>query len=190
MKPAGRPRDETKKQVIFEATLSLLKHQSVKSITIEAIAKEAGVGKTTLYRWWPKKCSLIIDATLQKLLSETHIDNKKQPKEVLLKHFLSLVSFFSIREGQILLELLSEAQFDEAILTELREKVIEPRRQTIKQVIEAGIAQQQLKQQANVDWLMDAIYGPLYYRALIKHEKLDQTFARQHINFWLKEISN
>ncbi len=189
MKKAGRPRDENKRQLILDATFSLLSTQSVRAVTIEKISEQAGVGKTTVYRWWENKCSLIIEATMQQLLVETAIDNRKSPKILLHNHFVSLVNFFSKREGEIFLELLSEAQFDSDVLDELRGKIIEPRRLAIKQLIIKGVSQNLFKKQTNIEWLIDAIYGPIYYRALIKHKRLDQKFSHQHINYWLELIS-
>ena len=50
---AGRPRSESSRKSILEATRRLLTHQPVQKVSIEGIARKAGVGKTTIYRWWP-----------------------------------------------------------------------------------------------------------------------------------------
>ena len=57
-KRRGRPRSETSKKSILNAVNRLLLHSSVKALSIEAIAKKAGVGKTTIYRWWPNKVAV------------------------------------------------------------------------------------------------------------------------------------
>ena len=49
---AGRPRSEPTRRSILDATIRLLDTESVQTLTIEAIAREAGVGKATIYRWW------------------------------------------------------------------------------------------------------------------------------------------
>ena len=58
----GRPRSEKSKKSIIKATNSLLLHMSVQELSIEAIAKKAKVGKTTIYRWWPNKTAVIMEA--------------------------------------------------------------------------------------------------------------------------------
>ncbi len=58
----GRPRSEKSKKNILKATSSLLLHMSVQELSIEAIAKKAKVGKTTIYRWWPNKTAVIMEA--------------------------------------------------------------------------------------------------------------------------------
>lgn len=63
-KQRGRPRSEQAHQRIMEATSRLLSHSSYESITVERIAAEAGVGKQTIYRWWPNRASVVLEAVL------------------------------------------------------------------------------------------------------------------------------
>lgn len=63
-RPRGRPRSESAHQRILEATSRLLGHTSYDSITVERIAAEAEVGKQTIYRWWPNKASVVLEAVL------------------------------------------------------------------------------------------------------------------------------
>ena len=59
----GRPRSEESRQSILRSTLKLLKQEGgFSELSIEAIAADAGVGKTTVYRWWPTKAALVADA--------------------------------------------------------------------------------------------------------------------------------
>ena len=63
-KQRGRPRSEQSHQRILEATSTLLSQTSYEAITVERIAAEAGVGKQTIYRWWPNKASVVLEAVL------------------------------------------------------------------------------------------------------------------------------
>jgi len=58
----GRPRSEEARRAIFRSTLKLLQNTGFAELTIEAIAADAGVGKATVYRWWPNKGALVVDA--------------------------------------------------------------------------------------------------------------------------------
>ena len=60
----GRPRSEKSRRAILKATNSLLLYTSVQDLSIEAIAKKAKVGKTTIYRWWPNKTAVVMDALM------------------------------------------------------------------------------------------------------------------------------
>jgi AcrR family transcriptional regulator len=61
-RPPGRPRSEESRQSILNSTLKLLKQDGFPELSIEAIAADANVGKTTVYRWWPTKAALVADA--------------------------------------------------------------------------------------------------------------------------------
>src|ERR1700722_11420533 len=62
-RPPGRPRSEESRQSILRSTLKLLKQDGgFPELSIEAIAADANVGKTTVYRWWPTKAALVADA--------------------------------------------------------------------------------------------------------------------------------
>jgi len=61
-RPRGRPRSDSTRRAILAATLRLLRNETVQSVTIEAIAKSAGVSKATIYRRWPGKRELVLDA--------------------------------------------------------------------------------------------------------------------------------
>src|ERR1700691_31180 len=58
----GRPRSERARVAILRSILKLLGKNGFPAFTIEAVAANAGVGKATVYRWWPDKAALIADA--------------------------------------------------------------------------------------------------------------------------------
>jgi AcrR family transcriptional regulator len=62
----GRPRDEASRQAILHAASDLLEERGYLQLTIEEIAAAAGVGKPTIYRWWPSKAELVIEAYLSR----------------------------------------------------------------------------------------------------------------------------
>jgi len=63
-KKAGRPRSKESRKAILNATKRLLTHMPLSELSIEAIAKKAGVGKTTIYRWWPNKAAIAMETLL------------------------------------------------------------------------------------------------------------------------------
>ena len=66
-------RSEASRSAILEATIELLNETTVQKLSIEAIAKRAGVGKTTIYRWWPSKAAVVIDAFMEHHLVKTPV---------------------------------------------------------------------------------------------------------------------
>ena len=67
----GRPRSEEARAAILSSTLELLEDLGFGELTIEAVAARAGVGKTTIYRWWPSKAVLVADAFMSSVIRET-----------------------------------------------------------------------------------------------------------------------
>lgn len=61
-KKLGRPRSEKTKQAILSAAYELLLENSFGAVTVEKIAERAGVSKATIYKWWPNKAAVVIDA--------------------------------------------------------------------------------------------------------------------------------
>lgn len=62
---SGRPRNESAKAAIFSTTMKLLEQSSLSNLTIEGIAKDAGVSKATIYRWWKSKEELLLSIFLE-----------------------------------------------------------------------------------------------------------------------------
>jgi AcrR family transcriptional regulator len=58
----GRRRNEAVRQAVLDATLRLLREGGIDGLTIEAIAREAGVGRQTIYRWWPSRAAVVFEA--------------------------------------------------------------------------------------------------------------------------------
>jgi AcrR family transcriptional regulator len=79
----GRPRSEVARQAILDATKTLLETATVRELTIEAIAKKAGVGKSTIYRWWPRKAAIVIDAFFESLAPLTSFTPSESVSEAL-----------------------------------------------------------------------------------------------------------
>src|SRR6266436_10160361 len=67
----GRPRDEEARNAILRASLSLVKESGYRSLTIEKIARRAGTGKTTIYRWWSSKAAVVGEAFMSSISRET-----------------------------------------------------------------------------------------------------------------------
>lgn len=67
---AGRPRSETSRRAILEATAALIAEAGYDALTIEGIAQRAGVGRQTIYRWWPSKASIVAETATGGVLND------------------------------------------------------------------------------------------------------------------------
>ncbi|WP_271611491.1 TetR/AcrR family transcriptional regulator [Bradyrhizobium sp. CCBAU 21360] len=182
---AGRPRSEASRQAVLEATLELLNSTTVRDLTIEAIAQKAGVGKTTIYRWWSSKSAVVIEAFVDVMLPSTPIPDVDSASEAIGKHISLLIKQYRGKLGRIVAEILAEGQSDPVLLAEFRERFFQNRRMAVRQVVENGIRNGEFDENLDIDTAIDAIYGAVYFRLFLGHLPLDQRFAKDLPRFAL-----
>lgn len=173
----GRMRSETARIAILGATLSLLETRSLQQITIEAIAKAAGVGKATIYRWWPSKVSVVIDAFVQNYIVQTPMPKGVSCREAITAHVHRMVQQYSGRGGRLVAQILGEGQSDPEVLREFRERFFDGRRALVRDVIEEGRRNGEFRMDVESEFLMDMVYSPVYFRLIMGHLPLSQEFA-------------
>lgn len=173
----GRTRSEARRVAILNATLDLLETNSLQQITIEAIAREAGVGKATIYRWWPSKVSVVIDAFVQNHIVHTPMPKGSSCREALVTHLHRMVQQYSGRGGRLVAQILAEGQSDPEVLRDFRERFFHGRRALVREVIETGRHNGEFRTDIETELQMDIVYSPVYFRLLMGHLPLSQKFA-------------
>lgn len=174
----GRRRNDAAREAILEAAFRLLSKPGNEPVTIDAIAAEAGVGRQTIYRWWPTKGAVVADALVrhaQAVVPERDTGSFAADLEAFLTDsFAGLENEgYSTRLGQIV----AEAQLDEHVARVLADFTA-VRRATLRAIFERGSDAGELPSNADLDMLVDMVYGVLYYRLLIGHAPLDIQAAR------------
>jgi AcrR family transcriptional regulator len=155
----------------------MLEHATLQSITIEAIAKTAGVSKATIYRWWPSKATLVIDAFLEHHLIRTPLRSDLPPLEALAQHMATLIHNYDGFGGRIVAQIIAEGQSDPEILREWRDRFYASRRDAVRNMLEEWKRRSGLRKSWDVDFIMDVLYAPIYQRLLLRHAPLDAAFA-------------
>lgn len=175
----GRVRSEAARVAILNATLDLLETQSLQQITIEAIAKEAGVGKATIYRWWPSKAAVVIDAFVQNHIVQTPMPRRGTCREAVTVHVRRMVQQYSGRGGRLVAQILAEGQSEPEVLREFRERFFYDRRAMVREIIEEGRGNGEFRTDMESELLMDMVYSPVYFRLMMGHLPLSQEFAEE-----------
>src|SRR5262245_63666559 len=105
-------RNEASRRSILDATQRLLAQDdiTVQKLSIEAIAREAGVGKTTIYRWWPSKAAIVIDAFMENHLLHTPMPTDVSVREALEIHLRSLIRQYAGPPGRLVSQIVAESQ--------------------------------------------------------------------------------
>ena len=188
-KRSGRPRSEQSKEAILNTTWKLLQAGTVKDLSIEAIAREAGVGKTTIYRWWSSKAAVIVDAFMAQV--EPEIPSIEADSAILalkeqIKHFIKA---FTGDNGRIVAEIIAEGQASSEALKSFRDRFILPRREVALSIIEKGISSGEFESDINPELALDVSYGSLYYRLMVGHLPIDEDFAEHLPDIVIKGLA-
>lgn len=131
---------EESKAAILEATWNLLQTTTLKDLSIEAIARESGVGKTTIYRWWANKTAVVMDAFLEKLSPEIQFPQAESATEAISAQMALLIKAFSGDYGRIVAQISAEGQACAVTLANYRDRFLYPRRAAAKAIIQQGIS--------------------------------------------------
>lgn len=174
----GRPRSEESRQSILRSTLKLLKEDGgFAELSIEAIAADANVGKTTVYRWWPTKAALVADAFAVSANDELLFPDTGSVQDDMTLQMRRLIRVFRSERGKVVAALLAGGQSDPELIEAFRGRFLWPRRKQAYQTLQRGIDRGELPADTDLDLVLDTLYGPIYMRFLIRHQKLDETFA-------------
>jgi AcrR family transcriptional regulator len=174
----GRRRNDAAEAAILDATFRLLSGPRAEALTIDAIAAEAGVGRQTIYRWWPSKGAVVADALARH--ARVVVPGRETGSFTGdLAAFLA-DSFAGLEnEGYAdrLRQIVAEAQHDEHVAQVLADFTA-VRRAALRALLERGRTAGELTADADLDMLVDMAYGVLYYRLLVGHAPLDEKAAR------------
>ncbi|GIE76307.1 putative transcriptional regulator, TetR family protein [Actinoplanes philippinensis] len=168
--PKGRAphrRDQNARLAVLNAADDLLVERSFSGLTIEAIAARAGVAKQTIYRWWPSKVDILMDTLVEDAGHQLPVPQEGPARRRLSEYLHGLADFLE-REpaGKVLLALLGEAQHDPETARRLQERYLEPRRSQERDLIRSGIEADEFRTALDPDATLDALCGPIFYRAL------------------------
>jgi AcrR family transcriptional regulator len=186
----GRPRSERARKAILEAASELLLARGLSAVSMDAVAERAGVSKATIYRWWPTKETLALDALYTEWAAA-----RPQPRDTgsLRGDLLSLLRPWarlagSRPYGRVVAALLTEAQTDPVFAAEYRERFVEPRRQQARDIFRRAIERGEIPADTKVEVALDLLYGPLYHRLLHGHAPLNDRFVREVIDMVLDGV--
>lgn len=155
---------------------------TVQQLSIERIAREAGVSKTTIYRWWTNKAAVIIDTFLESHILSTPVREDLPAIDALREHAVALASLYSGHEGRLMAQLIAESQYDPATLDEFKRHFWQPRRDAVGRVIARGQAEGSIRTGIEASLLADAIYAPIYFRLLFQEGELTPEAIRAQLN--------
>ncbi len=174
---SGRPRSERARLAVLDAAADLLIEGGLAAATIEAIASRAGVSKVTIYKWWPSRGSVAIDAYFHRYRQSSSFEDTGDLSGDLTSQIRLLIDAFRGRAGAVMAELIGRAQSDPDLAETLRSRWLGPRRAASTTVLLRAIERGQVRPDTDVPALLDQLYAPIYYRLTMQHEPLTPELA-------------
>ncbi|MFL6114760.1 MAG: TetR/AcrR family transcriptional regulator [Catenulispora sp.] len=185
----GRPRSAAADTAILSATRALLAERGWADLTIAAVAERAGVAKSTLYRRWPGKADLVVDA-MAELFSHLEVADRGSMLQDALATVGQYVELLQLPETQAaLLALVAEADRDCSLREKVRSQVIDPQRRLVHEAWDRARTRGEVAGKTDVDLVFDMISGTLVHRILIKGEPVDDAYLTRLVSVVLTGLA-
>ncbi|TBN55527.1 TetR/AcrR family transcriptional regulator [Glaciihabitans arcticus] len=179
----GRRRNEHSHRAILGAAITLVADRGFENVTVESIASHAGVGKQTIYRWWRSKGEVVLEAINDGFADVAAFPNtgdiiadlRTQMENVTVK--LATSDFGSAYRG-----LIAAAQSDPELARKHIEQIIEPASVACRKRLIQARDMGQIRSDADVQSIIDLLYGAIYYRLLLSTRPLATEQVAQAID--------
>jgi AcrR family transcriptional regulator len=174
----GRPRSEASRQAVLAAALSLATEVGYAGLTIEGIAARAGVGKQTIYRWWPGKADVLLEAGAAKADLQVPVTDHGSYRAD-LRAFLeaSYAMGSDLRFVSLLRALMAEAQLDAEFGERFRTAFLDRRREALGVITGRARDRGDLPDRPDPAIVADIVFGTIWYRILATRRPLDDALA-------------
>ncbi|MCW7468303.1 TetR/AcrR family transcriptional regulator [Leptospira kanakyensis] len=189
-KTAGRPRSEDLEPLLLKTTYELLAKKGYHGFSIDDIVSETGVAKTTIYRRWPNKANLAMNTVTHMISPYLEFPKEVPFEKGILDQMEALAGIFSGKFGRVISSLIGAGQQDNELSESILENYLYPRRNAAKLFFHHAIQTKQIKPltDSEIDDCMDILYGSLYFRLLLKHEKPELKDLRPWLEKFLRTL--
>ena len=146
-------------------------------MTTEQIAARSGSSKATIYKWWPNKYAVAVDAFFSEMQADSPDPDTGSARRDFTIWLRGLFHFYAGPSGRVFAQLVGEAQFDPEVTNELRDGLIRTRRAVLETVWDRGVARGELRADVDRDVAIDLIIGPALYRLMTSRGAMDDAAA-------------
>lgn len=171
-KGRGRHRSVEAEASILKAALYLLERKSLRQVTTEAIAQRAGVSKATIYKWWPNKNFVALDAYLGGMNARVVMPDTGSAIMDFTEQLQSVTSFYKSSLGRLFCQFIAEGQSDPGFLALFRERFLYARRDAARVMWQRGVLRGEIRKEFDSEMVLDLVYGPMVFRLLAGHASL------------------
>src|SRR4051794_30239746 len=174
----GRRRNQAAARAALQAAIDLLDAHGYRGLTMSAVARRAGVGKATLYRWWPDKAHLAVDAYRSKSARDTQAPATGDLAQDLKDH-LGRLAYALVHLGSAgpVVEFAAEALADAGFRAVYQSSLLRERRQALLDIFDRARDAGQVRAGVDANIALDAALGAVQHRLLFTGQPLDGPFV-------------
>jgi AcrR family transcriptional regulator len=176
-RPAGRPRSPEVHGAILDASIALIRDVGYDAVTMEGIAARAGVGKAALYRRWPSKEALVVEALGRLLATIPTPDTGTLAEDVRLVMRANLGMYADPASGLLLSGLVAAMARSKPIARAVREGFVAARHDALRTALARAVARGELRDDADLDLVVEMLNAPLFYRYLLSGRPVNETLV-------------
>jgi AcrR family transcriptional regulator len=181
----GRPRDARIDAEVVAAVLIALENGGYRAVTMEGIAKNVGRPRSSLYRRWPSKRHLVAYAVVSELGENPAADTGTLRGD-LLSAVRTLWRAFRGPLGHALAGLVADMAQDARLASSIRQRVLAPRRRSMREAVERARVRGEVRNDLDVELLLDMLTGPFYFRTLFGHASMSHKNTGQIVDCILR----
>jgi AcrR family transcriptional regulator len=190
MAPAPNPdlRNQRSHRATLDAALELAARDGYAKVTVEAIAQAAGVGKQTIYRWWPSKAAVVLEALNERTGPVSGVPDTGDIAADMATAAQGVIQALGTDLGTIWRGLVADAQSDPRLAEDLLTEFLEPRNKSWQDRLDAAVAAGELRADVPTRTMVELLFGPVYYRLLLGTDPLDPDNTTARIDYLLNGL--
>jgi AcrR family transcriptional regulator len=184
----GRPRSAQANKAIIDAIVDLLVSGGYREVTIEAVAARAGVAKTTIYRRWPSKAEMVVEAITA--CKKDCLEAESCAGQTVACSLVGMLSMLSCsRIARVLTGLAVEMAHNQELAAAVREGLLKPNREVVLATLRRGVDTGEFRPDADLDVVADLLVGPMFFRILVSGAEVTPELAAETVDLVLRGIS-
>jgi len=155
----------------------LLQEGGLPLVTIDAVSSRAGVSKPTIYRHWPNRTAIAIDAFTAHMAEQVPIADLGDARSDLTEQVRRVAAFYTTHAGVIVSQLVAATVFDEQARQQLRNHFFSDRFTQTSIIWQRALARGEVNPDVDAGTAIDILFGPIFFRLLVGHAPIDPNSA-------------
>ena len=178
-RPRGRPRSADARLAILRAVREMLHEGGLAAVTMEGVAARAGVGKPTVYRWWPDRHAVAMAALMEARPPTVPARKARSAIQALRAQVQAVAETFSTTTGRNVATMIAASDTGTELSKAFRNHFVLARREDGRALLKEAVADGELRRDLDIDVALDLLFGPLFFRLLMGHAPLDAAFVKR-----------